>query len=121
MLASRAAALVAGAVMAGSLYAAAPAVAGPVSPAAWSDCPANRFCMWTGVSGTARIIILRVGDADLGVPGPRPEVRSAYNRTAAPWCLYGRTNYMDLIAVVDPGGRENLPPDARVASVRPCP
>ncbi|RDI24538.1 peptidase inhibitor family I36 protein [Lentzea flaviverrucosa] len=121
MLASRAAALVAGAVMAGSLFAVAPAVAGPVSPAAWRDCPTSRFCLWTGVSGTERIVMLQVGDPDLGDPGPRPVFRSAYNRTTAPWCLYRSTYYRDLITVVKPDGLVNLPPDARVASAQPCP
>ncbi|MCR3750234.1 peptidase inhibitor family I36 protein [Lentzea californiensis] len=121
MLASRAAALLAGAVMAGSLFAAAPAVAGPVSPDAWNECPASRFCMWTGVGGTERIIILQVGDPDLGTPGARPVVRSAYNRTDARWCLYRSTYYRDLIGAVNPGGLANLRPSTRVASVRPCP
>lgn len=120
-MARRAAALVAGAVMAGSLLAATPAVASPVSTASYDQCPANRFCMWTGLNGTGSLAVFASGAAQLpaGVDNNGESVR---NRTGGQWCLYDGRNYTNLLVVVVPGTAGNLPLSTRnrVSSLRAC-
>jgi hypothetical protein len=107
-------ALVAGVVMAGSLFAAAPAVA---SPASFDQCPANRFCAWTSLNGT---FTTGVAQLPLGIDN---NIESGWNRTSTPWCLYDLRDFRNLLLAVAPGEQLNLPGPARnrVSSLRPCP
>ncbi len=107
--------------MAGSLFAAAPAVASPVSTASYDQCLANRFCMWTGPNGTGGLAMFTIGAAQLPV-GVDNNGESVRNRTGVQWCLYDGRNYTNLLVVVGPGTVGNLPLSTRnrVSSLRPC-
>lgn len=122
MPAFSATALVAGVMMAGSLFAAAPAVAAPVSATSFDQCPANRFCAWTGVNGTGSFGTFSTGAAQLPL-GIDNNIESGWNRTGTPWCLYDSRDFRNLLLAVAPGEQLNLPGPARnrVSSLRPCP
>lgn len=117
-----AAVLVAGVMMAGSLLAAAPAVASPVSTSSFDQCPANRFCAWTGLNGTGSFASFTTGVARLPI-GLDNNIESASNRTSTPWCLYDLPDFRNLLVAVAPGEVVNLPGAARnkVSSLRACP
>lgn len=100
---------------------------GDVSAAAYSDCPAARMCIWTGLNGTGAIGIFAVGDANLGAaPGPsglNNNAESMMNRTSQRWCHYDGANYTALMAAGGPGGGANMLTQFRnrITSLRVCP
>lgn len=114
------------AALGGSLLAA-PASAAPVSITAYSDCPAGRLCVWTGLGGTGAIGIFRTGDANLGDSvGPRGlnnTIESAWNRTGSDWCFYDGANYSGaFLGPTTPGSRGNLKTEYRnrITSLEVC-
>lgn len=127
--------VLAGAAFAASLVAlpasAAPAAApmgeqGDVSTAAWSACPADRMCIWTGLGGNGGIGIFRTGDGDLsdssGPRGLNNATESGWNRTNRVWCFYDGAGYSNQLGVMYPGDRYDWDPDKRnkVSSLRAC-
>lgn len=110
-----AAALVAGAVMAGSLFAAAPALASA------DQCPANRFCAWTDPGHAGSFGAFSPGAFELRGAADN-NIESVWNRTRSRWCLYDLHGFQDLLDVVEPGDRGELPVLARnkVSSLRVC-
>ncbi|GAA3661014.1 hypothetical protein GCM10022267_53990 [Lentzea roselyniae] len=118
MVTGRATALVAGAVMAGSLFAAAPAFA---STAAAAQCPANRFCAWTDPGHTGTSATFATGAFELGGQADN-NIESVRNRTSSRWCLYDLRGFRGLLDVVEAGEEGDLPAPARnkVSSLRVC-
>jgi hypothetical protein len=90
--------------------------------AAWSSCPAGKFCVWTGRDGAGVMATFSVGDADLSSsPGPsgmNNNIRSAYNKTSTRWCLYSGRNYSGTRFSVPSYNRYNV--DPIWSSVKPC-
>lgn len=126
--------VLAGAAFAASLVAlpatAAPAASmgeqGDVSTAAWSDCPASRLCIWTGLGGTGGIGIFRTGDGDLsdssGPRGLNNATESGWNRTSQRWCFYDGGGYSNFLGYMYPGDRYDFYPEFRnkISSLRAC-
>lgn len=117
-MARNAAALVAGAVMAGSLLGAAPALA---SPSPLAACPAGRFCAWTGPNYTEIFAQFASGAVELGGAADN-NIESVHNRTISRWCLYDGHGLRDFLLAVAPGEEGNLPVSARnkVSSMSTC-
>lgn len=117
-MARNAAALVAGAVMAGSLLGAAPAFASPASPAA---CPVNRFCAWTGLNYTGLFGQFTASAVVLGGAADN-NIESVSNGTGSRWCLYDDHGFRDFLLAVAPGEERNLPVFAqnKVSSMSTC-
>ncbi len=75
--------------------------------AAYSDCPVNRYCVWTGPNGTGAMATFASGDADLsdsvGPTGMNDNIESYRNRTGDNWCLYNGTGFNGPGAQMTPG------------------
>ncbi|XVV07231.1 peptidase inhibitor family I36 protein [Actinosynnema sp. CA-248983] len=97
------------------------------STKAWSDCPANRSCIFAGLQGGRPFAHFANGDGDLGdSSGPRGmnnRTKSVWNRTGQDWCYYDAAGFNQLIFIVEPGFQGDLLPEHRdrVTSLRPCP
>jgi len=68
--------------------------------AAWSQCPADRFCVWKGGGGSGAFAYFAVGSADLRNPIGGVvfdnSITSVWNRTGRAWCMYTGYNYTPL-------------------------
>ncbi|PWK85507.1 peptidase inhibitor family I36 [Lentzea atacamensis] len=100
--------------------------ANDVSAAAWSDCPAARMCIWTGLDGNGGIGYFANGDANLGAaPGPsglNNTAESAWNRSGSRFCFYDGANYSGFLGDVLPGEQGNIKPEYRnrISSLKTC-
>jgi Peptidase inhibitor family I36 len=99
----------------------------PISIMAWSDCPANRMCIFNNLNGGRGYGYFATGDGDLadssGPTGLNNNTESVWNRTSQDWCFYDAGGYHTLIFVVGPAFQGNLDPVDRnkVTSLRICP
>ncbi|WP_188298407.1 peptidase inhibitor family I36 protein [Streptomyces sp. CBMA156] len=91
---------------------AAQASTGPIaegsSVAAFSDCPAGWFCVWTGTNGTGTMARFQSGAADLSDLGMNNNISSLWNRTSSTWCVFMDKNYGGSHAAVAASDSGNL-------------
>lgn len=90
-------------------------------PAAYSDCPANRFCLWDQPGGTGRHFFMEWGATDLARVGFDNTASSWKNNTGDVWCLYPDPQYRGTPARLG-RGQNNMSPawNNVVSSVKPC-
>src|SRR5882757_2655741 len=70
----------------------------------FARCPANRFCVFTGINGTGTIAYYTTNDSNLGDSvGPRGmnnNIESVWNRRSSEWGLYNDANYKGGLTLV---------------------
>ena len=85
--------------------------ASPAS-ASWSQCPAERFCVWKGSGGTGSFAYFAIGSADLRNPIGGVvfdnSITSVWNRTTVTWCLYLGYDYTPAGLDVRAGTKNDL-------------
>ncbi|GHG74760.1 peptidase inhibitor family I36 protein [Streptomyces griseocarneus] len=81
----------------------------------YDRCPADYYCMFSGLDGTGDIIKLRGNTPDLTALGMNDRAKSDWNRTTSTIHLWSDTNYTGCTAVTSAGptGKGNLFPAYR--------
>jgi hypothetical protein len=78
----------------------------------WARCPANRFCVFSGVNGTGVIAYYTASDANLadsvGPKGMNNNIESVWNRRGSEWGLYNDANYKGGLTLVLVGSKSNI-------------
>ncbi|WP_254404873.1 peptidase inhibitor family I36 protein [Streptomyces sp. AC627_RSS907] len=96
------------------LGAASPTPAATSSPTAYSDCPANNVCFWTGSGGTGQRCSWDINDTNWHTApsicswAANTPVKSVYNRKSIAVRFYLSTNYNDRIGCTPAGVSGNL-------------
>ncbi|MEV0133546.1 peptidase inhibitor family I36 protein [Dactylosporangium sp. NPDC050688] len=73
-----------------------PVVGASPAQAAQSDCPANKFCLWTSIEFRGDLFIPNGGGTafpNFGTKAFNDLASSAWNNSGATWCIYEHVNY----------------------------
>lgn len=81
----------------------------------YDRCPADHYCMFSGLDGTGDMIALTGNTPDLAALGMDDRGKSDWNRTASTIYLWSDANYTGCTATTSAGptGKGNFYPDYR--------
>jgi hypothetical protein len=83
----------------------------------YNRCPANRFCVFTGLNGSGVMAVYTKSDSNLGdASGPRGmnnNIESGYNRRSSEWAVMNNTGYGGGGTWFKVGQKGNLPANNR--------
>ncbi|UGQ12181.1 peptidase inhibitor family I36 protein [Yinghuangia sp. ASG 101] len=81
----------------------------------YDRCPADHYCVFSGLDGTGDMIALTGSTPDLAALGMNDRAKSDWNRTTSTIYLWSEANYTGCTATTSAGptGKGNFSPDYR--------
>lgn len=74
----------------------------------YDRCPANYYCLFSGLDGTGDIVQIQSNTPDLAALNMADRAKSDWNRTGSTIHLYSEANYGGCSAVTVAGGKGNF-------------